>query len=255
MNDILCRQIALDYCCPPEDVLDHRNHFSHHQFLEGRRRFQEDNECFLKIAVINGKVLFTGNENIISWCRDQFAGTGSEWFFEAKNLIRINDRLLQDGYRIAMVHPFYIAEQITEVDIRDCHIRWYERDDIEQFRGDERFEEAFTFDKNAPDVLGVAAVRDGQIHGMAGASSDSPAMWQIGINVNPESRDAGIGTMLVSLLKNEILRRRILPYYGTSMSHIASQRVALGSGFSPAWVELVTTKVQKEREDYKRSCL
>ena len=114
---------------------------------------------------------------------------------------------------------------------------------IEAFRGDDRYSEAFAFEPDAPDVLGVAAFREGQMLGVAGASSDSPTMWQIGINVNPESREAGIGTLLVTLLKNEILRRGFLPYYGTSMSHIASQRVALGSGFLPAWAELVTAKI------------
>lgn len=48
--------------------------------------------------------------------------------------------------------------------------------------------------------------------------------------------------MLITLIKNEILKRGILPFYGTSISHLASQRIALASGFKPAWVELITTK-------------
>ena len=245
MDDRLSNQIAADYCCSQEDVLDHQNHFTHHQFLAGRRRFQEESECYLKIAVINGKVLFTGSPGIITWCRSEYAKTCAEWFFEAKNLRQLNDRLHGDGYQIEMVHPFYISEGITEVDTTDVDIRWYEREAIEQFRGDDRYGEAFAFDKDAPDVLGVAAMRDGLILGMAGASSDSPTMWQIGINVDQEKREAGIGTMLVTLLKNEVLRRGFLPYYGTSMSHISSQRVALGAGFLPAWAELVTSKNEK----------
>ena len=242
MNDILCRQIAVDYCCLPKEVLDRRNHFTQHQFLDGRRRFEERPECFLKIAVINGKLLFTGDPGIISWCRKEYADTGSEWFFEAKNLHKLNERLLQDGYQIEMVHPFFIADRITEADTGNYEIRWYEEEDIEQFRGDERYDKAFSFDRDAPDVLAAAGIRDGRIAGIAGASSDSPTMWQIGINVNPDTREAGVGTMLVTLLKNEILRRGYLPYYGTSMSHIASQRVALGAGFLPAWAELITSQ-------------
>ena len=76
---------------------------------------------------------------------------------------------------------------------------------------------------------------------MAGASSDSSSMWQIGINVLPEARGRQIATMLVSLLKNEVLSLGKLPYYGTAMSHIISQRVAIKSRFLPAWSELVTS--------------
>ena len=78
---------------------------------------------------------------------------------------------------------------------------------------------------------------------MAGASCDRPTMWQIGINVEPEARGTGVGTMLVALLKNEILSRGVLPFYGTSASHLASQRVALGAGFVPAWAELITSPI------------
>ena len=91
-------------------------------------------------------------------------------------------------------------------------------------------------------MLGVAALRKGEIVGMAGASADSPTMWQIGINVDPACRGEGVASLLVALLKNEILKRGILPFYGTSPSHIASQRTALAAGFLPAWAELVTEK-------------
>ena len=253
MNDILLRQLSVDYCCPPEDVLDGQNHFTHHQFLDGRRRFQEGKECFLKIAVVNGKLLFTGQPEIIAWCKNAYGSSGAEWFFEAKNMRRLNDRLLQDAHQIEMMHPFYIADQITDVDTENAVIRWYEREEIEQFRGDDRYDKAFSFDEAAPDELGVAAICDGQIAGMAGASSDSPTMWQIGINVSLERRRAGIGTMLVTLLKNEILKRGYLPYYGTAFSHLASQRVALASGFLPAWAELVTSSLQESIDTGKAS--
>ncbi len=243
MNDTLCRQLAIDYCCTSEDVLDLRNHFTKHSFLNGRRKFQENSNCFLKLALINGKLLFSGEKDIIAWCGNEYADSRSEWFLEARNLRKLNDRLHQDGYQIETMHPFLIAETITDVITDGYEILWYHMSEIEQFRGDERFCEAFAFCEDAPDVIGVAAVRDGRILGMAGASCDSPTMWQIGINVEQNKRDTGIGKMLVALLKNEILRRGILPFYGTSLSHIASQRVALGAGFVPAWVELATSKI------------
>ena len=246
MNDILCRQLAIDYCCSEDAVRDGKHHFMLHQFQEGRRRFREEKECYLKIAVINGKLLFAGRKDIIGWCEETYHSADAEWFFEAKNIRGLNDRIHEDGYQIKMMHPFYIAETITEVQTVGYDICWYHEAEIEQFRGDDRFQEAYSFYEDAPDVLGVSAMKDGQILGMAGASSDSPSMWQIGINVDADQRRTGIGTMLVTLLKNEILRGGHLPYYGTGFSHIASQRVALGAGFLPTWTEIATAKKEKE---------
>lgn len=243
MNDILCGQLARDYCCHHDEVLDTKNHFTEYRPIEFRRRYHEKDECFLKIAVVNGKVLFTGHQAIVGWCRDNYADTGSEWFFEAKNMHKLNERLYQDGYQIGMVHPFYIADKKSETDTTGYEIRWYRDSEIEQFRGDDRFNEAYTFCETAPDIIGVAALKGDKILGMAGASMDSPVMWQIGINVDPMARTNGIGKMLVTLLKNEILEQGKLPYYGTSMSHIASQKVAIGAGFVPAWAELVTDRI------------
>ena len=96
----------------------------------------------------------------------------------------------------------------------------------------------FFIDDMPKDEIGIGAYKDGKILGMAGATSDSDKMWQIGINVMPDAEGLGIGSMLVTIIKNEILDRGKLPFYGTSMSHIASQRVALAAGFVPAWAEL-----------------
>ena len=271
MNDILCRQLALDYCCGEADVRDRRNHFTEYRFLEGRRRFQNSGEVFLEIAAVNGKLLFTGDKRIIDWCRDNYENEGAAWFFEASQLRTLDNKLKEHGYEIRMVHPFFLPEEkqrfVTSVpspsgayssgahlsdahsspaghEVRCHEIRWYQEAEIEQFRGDSRFPEAFTFCETAPDVIGVSAVRDGKILGMAGASRDSEIMWQIGINVEPEHRREGIGTELVALLKDAILERGILPYYGTALSHIGSQRVAYEAGFSIAWVELVTQRVR-----------
>ena len=251
MNDVLCRQLALDYCCSPEEVRGSGNVFTVFRPLGGRRRYQEPKECFLKIAAVNGKLLFTGREEIVERCRKRRGTSGAAWFFEPETLRELDEMLRADGFRIGMAHPFYIAERPTEIRADGYELRWYSAEEIEAFRGDGRYNEAFGFCPEAPDMLGVAALEDGEIVGMAGASGDSPTMWQIGINVEPQARGRGVASLLVAHLKNEILRRGILPFYGTSMSHIASQRVALAAGFRPAWAELVAEKINLPREEEK----
>lgn len=250
----LSRQLALDYCCSPADVADSKNHFTLYIPQEGRRRFQEQAVCRLKIAVVHGKLLVTGSEEIVAECRKRYADVTGEWFFDMKRLRELEELLAPFGTRIAQVHPFYLPEAdgvispvpssptLSETRIFDL-VR-YDQNAILQFHGDSRFDEAFAFNPDAPDVLGIAAVKDGEILGMAGASADSPLFWQIGINVTPHAREMHVGSTLVRLLAQDILAHGAIPYYGTSMSHIASQRVAHRAGFAVAWAELITEEVR-----------
>lgn len=81
---------------------------------------------------------------------------------------------------------------------------------------------------------------------MAGCSADTPEMWQIGIDVLPEYRGKGIGKTLVALLRDEVLRRGFIPYYGTSLSNICSWKIALSCGFVPTWIE---TESREDKKD------
>ena len=49
--------------------------------------------------------------------------------------------------------------------------------------------------------------------------------------------------MLVSLLRNEILREGKVPFYGAAVSHAISQSIAVRAGFVPAWAELTTRRI------------
>lgn len=237
MNDILAKQLAIDFCTDEKSVLSKENIFTEYRALDGRRIFQEG-ECFLKIAVVNGKILASGKRNIIAWVSEKYKNGNGAWFMDMVCLHELEAGLSEFGCQIGQAHPFYIATEKSIVDTKDFEIRIFIGDELEQFRDDERFGEAFIFDDVPKDEIGVGAYKNGEILGMAGATSDSDRMWQIGINVMPEAEGMGIGTMLVEIIKNEILDRGRLPFYGTSMSHIASQKVALAAGFTPAWAEL-----------------
>lgn len=241
MNEILMEQLAIDFCCKPEMVKSNENIFTEYFAQDGRRIFKEG-ECFLKIASIHGKLLATGMPDIIKWVRDRYQNADGAWFMDMESLRELDNKMKEFGCQIGQAHPFYIATEKSEFHTKNFEIRKFIGKELEQFRGDERFDEALLFDEIPKDEIGIAAYQDGEILGMAGATSDSPLMWQIGINVLPKARGMGVGSLLVGLLKNELLDRGILPFYGTSMSHIVSQKVALNAGFSPAWAELYCEK-------------
>ena len=239
MHELLLRQLAADFCCTEADVLDAQHHFTVFQPYPDRRQYMEIRPCLLKIAMVRGKLLFTGREDIIARCRELYANADAPWFMEAPNLAALNTELAAFGAQIKYRQPFYTTSSPAPVETKDFAIRRYGQEDIAQFQGDAQFEDAYGFCADAPDMLGVAALKDGEILGMAGASGDSSYLWQIGINVLPQARGQGIAAMLVSLLSSDVLAAGRLPFYGTSISHLESQRVALRAGFLPAWFELV----------------
>lgn len=95
------------------------------------------------------------------------------------------------------------------------------------------------------DVLGIAALDEGKIIGIAGCSADGEEMWQIGVDVLPGYRRKGIASALTSRLAIEIIKRGKVPFYCCAWSNIRSARNAIKSGFRPAWVEV--TAIDKER--------
>ncbi|MBT4126686.1 MAG: GNAT family N-acetyltransferase [Chloroflexi bacterium] len=91
-----------------------------------------------------------------------------------------------------------------------------------------------------PTMIAAIAEQEGEIVGVCGASSDSPFMWQLGIDVAPEHQGRGLAPALTSAVAEAVLDEGKLPYYGTSASNIPSMRTALAAGFKPTWVEVLS---------------
>lgn len=248
-KNLFIKQMAIDYCCTEEEILDGENQF--HTFVpqEGRRRFQQDRECFLKIAALRNKLLFAGDEQIIGWCRERFENENGAWFMAPAKLRELDRELSRYGYGIDFMHPFFVSYKPSDPTPHPYEIRYFRDDEIEAFRGDPRFKYALSFSKAAPDRIAVTACEDGKILGMAGVSEDSRYLWQIGIDVLPEARGKGIGVLLVNLLKNEILAEGKVPYYGTAFSHTLSMDIAVRTGFHPAWTELFAERTDNKKEN------
>ena len=242
MHPILAAQLADDFCCTIADMNRPGPIFSLLEMHEGQRRYKPNGD-FFKAAVVGNKLLVAGSQEMIAWCRARHENGNPAWFMEMSVLRELDARLAQDGLRIGSAHPFFLPAQPVSPVTDGWDIRWYEQADIEQFRGDKRFPESYAFNALTPDELGVSASLHGEIVAMAGASRDSARMRQLGVDVRPDMRGRGLGSMVVSLLRNEIERRGALPFYGTSMSHIASQKTALRAGFAPAWTELYAERI------------
>ena len=92
-----------------------------------------------------------------------------------------------------------------------------------------------------PNVVTAVAIRGDKVVAAAAASTDSDALWQIGIDVQSKHRGRGLGAVLTSRVASAVLARGKVPFYGSRVDNIASRRTAHSAGFYPSWVAVYTT--------------
>ena len=153
-----------------------------------------------------------------------------------------------------------VDPQDTQARVTHLRVELLDAEQFERFRGDKRYSNALGFSERRPDVLVLAAYpvdedtsdaptagESAPVHAdpiaMVGLSDDSPIMRQIGIDVLPAWRGAGIASVLVRDAARLTLAEGYLPFYGTSPSHMLSQRVAMNAGLVPTWWEYVSTSL------------
>lgn len=239
----LLRQLSVEYNCTPEDFAREENVITTACDRPERRKYTPTVPAF-SMVTLGGNAVISADERLHGWLREYAADKKGIWLFEYQHLSKIENELVKYGFRICQTSHMFLPEpEFCNLEPADFQIQWYEQAEIMQFYGDDRFPNAICdrFRPERPDVLAVCAVIDGEIAGMAGCSADTPAMWQIGIDVSPRYRGRKIGTTLVALLKNEVFRRGAIPFYGTSLSNLHSWNIAIHCGFTPSWVELYLT--------------
>lgn len=241
LYDKLKTQLAIEYNCRPEDFSRRENVVTLSAANEGRRVYA-DRPFFFQMATLGGNAVITADERLHPWLHEYVENQPGHWLFEHRSLCRIDNQLKKYGKRLWQTHHMFLPDmEITPVK-ELVPVRWHEQENLHSFYAEKRFPNALCsrFMPARPDMLAVAAYDGEQIIAMAGCSADTPELWQIGIDVQEQYRGRGIGTYLVTLLKNETIRRGKIPFYGTSLSNLPSWRIALNSGFFPAWIEVET---------------
>ena len=247
------QQLALEHSCEADAFSRDENIVTVSATNEGRRIYRPG-ASFLNFACFGRGAVITADERIHSWLREYLSGgdepiTG-QWLYERVHRQAIDAKCGKFGKTLEDAFHMYLPDERVSARAVDVPVKWFEEDEITPFYGAEQklFPNSLSPFPNTfrPDMLAVAAYYGDTMIGMSGASADTPEMWQIGIDVLPDYRGHGIAAHLVSLLKNEILRRGKLPFYGTSHSNLNSQNVARAAGFFPAWIECGTAELRFE---------
>lgn len=231
--------LSKEYNCTPEDFTKQENVLTPSALLDGRRRYSEE-KYFFHMATLGGNAVLTAEECLHPFLKEFIKDRTGHWLFEFPNLLPLEQELNRFGYTLTQTYHMFLPAAMVEPET-SFPVKWfYGREEIAQFYGDERFPNAICSEylPHRPDKIVVCAYDGDNIMGMAGCSEDAPGWQQIGIDVMPEYRSQGVGTYLVTLLKNKILDEGNIPLYGTSLSNYHSWNIALNCGFRPVWVEI-----------------
>lgn len=245
--DRLLEQISIDYNCAPEDIRTKKIIITKSALNQGRRSYSPG-VPFLQMATLGEKTVIMADECLHEFLQDLVKDVDAHRLFEFDNLLKLDEEVKKYGYQMNHTHHMFLP--CREI----CHeerfqVKWLYDSEINSFYGDQRFPNAIAYPTPCPvrpDRIAVIALDGDNIMGMAGCSEDAPHWQQIGIDVLPEYRSKGIGSYLVTLLRNKIIDMGDVPFYGTATANIHSQRIAINSGFKPAWVETEAVKIEND---------
>lgn len=227
------RQLAIDYNCAPEDFSRDGLIFTQAEAVEGRRPFPLRSPRLELVTMGNG-VVVNASAKLLPQLRRRLAGKPRDEVFSLPFVCGINRYFLPDlGNIPSLALPSGYSYELVE---QQAIPALYQQSDAFHF--------ALQYDLHSqrPDVLAMAARDQGALIGVAGASADCGAMWQIGVDVVPSHRGRGLAAALVNHLTQAILERSVIPYYCVASSNVASARAAVRAGYLPAWVHCYNTK-------------
>lgn len=252
MNDylpLLKRQLALDFNCSPEDFDKGESVITESALNEGRRAYDANIPFFL-MATLGKNAVISADKRLHPFLREYIRAEQGHWLFEQPRLFALEAELNKYSYTLNHSHHLFLYDKTSDTHgvMRKYLVKWfYGKEEIEDFYGDSRFPNALCaeYTPERPDTIAVCAYDGDKIMGMAGCSEDAPHWQQIGIDVLPEYRSMGVGSYLVNILKDEIIRRGDIPFYGTGLANYHSWNIALKCGFRPVWVEMNAMKKQE----------
>lgn len=236
-------QLSLEYNCSPDDFQKSENIITAFDEKEGQRSYAKEQD-FFKMVTFGSNAVITSNTVLHPFLQDYIKGKTGHWLFEIPNLLTIEKELNKHGYTLTQTFHMFLPVCETEAK-KDYNVKWFYDEEIHKFYGDERFTNAICSEylTNRPDTIVVCAYEGDNIMGMAGCSKDAEGLFQIGIDVLPDYRSMGVGTYLVTLLKNKIIENGAIPFYGTSVSNYHSWNIAINCGLRPAWLEISAKKI------------
>lgn len=223
MMSIVYNQLAIDYNCKPEDFNKDGVIFTIAEKQTGRREMPFVTPR-LEVITMGKSTIVNVSKNIMSYAKRKLEGKSSYDILTSKIVYGVNPYYLPDIENLKEIENNSFQFELIDKNIQSLYVNKYFHNALQ-----------YNVDSKRPEVLAAVAYDKNNLVGIACASADSKAMWQIGVDVLSNYRGNGIAVKLVNMLTIETINRGIVPYYTTDCANINSQKVAIKSGYIPAW--------------------
>lgn len=186
------------------------------------------------------KILSVGDTNIVTVSVSAYSDVVS--CFHEKS----RDELYESDFVFGQtLHYVPSITQITMLPYTDDYtFELLIGDEIQKLRGIQGFDNSLSFDEkgNTTTCIVLYAKKDDEIVALAGASFVDDTLREVGIDVKKEYRGKKLASLLVHNLTVAILEQNKIPFYSASVTNIASQAVAIRSGYMPLWTDTFGTR-------------
>lgn len=213
-------------------------------------------EYYCSLDELNGKsTVYSVNSNakqpyikILAYRNCVVVCTSEDLYYKVRELLQNKNR--DEIFELPLVYGQTIHYVPNDNYINDVSVSLnYECEylfdrDILSLVGLTGFENSLAFDENGSTSTKAVCIakEKNKIIGAAGAAESSVnGVWEIGVDVMEEYRNARLGTYLVRGLTKELLARNIIPFYSASVTNIGSQMVASRCDYIPFWVDTFGT--------------
>lgn len=234
MMQLVYNQLAIDYNCSPQDFLKEGLIFTEAKELKGRRPYPFIIPRLEMITFGNG-VVINASSDILLLVKSKLEGKTRYEVFNMPFVNSVNLYFLPNLNNKSLVIKTdnFDFELLEKCDIANLY----------KYKG---FNYALQYNVESfhPEVLAIVAKQEGEVVGVASAAAECKTMWQINVDVLSPYRGNNLAVFMVNTLTIEVLNRGIVPYYSTDCSNLASQRVAVKSGYIPTWSHCFRTRLE-----------
>lgn len=219
MREVFYKYISYKINCSVDDLKS-----DHTIFVMNNK----ESNRYVKILSIGDANIISLSEDIYTVAKEQLKGKNRDELFESTLIFGQTLHYVPD---LKQMNPLPCNKDFTYELLVDNEV--HKLKDIKGFSNSLAFDD----DGSTPTCIVLYAKKDDAIIAVAGASYVDNDLREVGIDVQKMYRGKGLAAALVRNLSVEILKRGKIPFYSASVTNLASQAVAIRSGYMPLWTD------------------